>query len=230
MEIQDIGETTLLKIVDDGLVRIPSDLYKLTVEQLQVLERLGESSAKNIVRNIQASRTQPTWRVLGGLMIKGLGNTTSKQVATVWPTLKDFMETCNFPALVKLDKIGETIATNIRAGQGRVSMQEIMRELVAEGVGMTVEVKAAVIEGPLKGKTFCLTGSPELNGEKVKKAILEKMITDAGGLIDKMTKTLTYLVAGPDSIAEGSNKLEKAKKNGTLILSGDEVVAMINQQ
>ena len=53
------------------------------------------------------------------------------------------------------------------------------------------------------------------------------MITDAGGVIASMGKGLTYLVAGPDSIAEGSNKLEKAKKQGTKVITADELKGMI---
>lgn len=228
MEIDDIGETTLLKIVDDGLVKGPQDLYQLTVDQLMNLERLGESSATKIVKNIQNSRKQPTWRVLAGLMIRGLGNTTSKACVTKWPTLADFLEKVNYGDLCSLEKVGDVVATNILAGVNRDEMRNIIAGLIFEGVGMTVEVKPAEIQGPLTGKSFCLTGSPELDGQKVKKAIVEKMITDAGGTIASMGKGLTYLVAGPDSIAEGSNKLEKAKKQGTEVITADQLKEMIN--
>lgn len=228
MEIDDIGETTLLKIVDDGLVKGPQDLYQLTVDQLMNLERLGESSATKIVKNIQNSRKQPTWRVLAGLMIRGLGNTTSKACVTKWPTLADFLEKVNYDDLCSLEKVGDVVATNILAGVNRDEMRNIIAGLIFEGVGMTVEVKPAEIQGPLTGKSFCLTGSPELDGQKVKKAIVEKMITDAGGTIASMGKGLTYLVAGPDSIAEGSNKLEKAKKQGTKVITADQLKEMIN--
>lgn len=227
MEIDDIGETTLLKIVEDGLVKGPQDLYKLTVDQLMNLERLGESSATKIVKNIQASRAQPLWRVLAGLMIRGLGKTTSKQIAEVYPTLLEFSINAEPDALKKLDKVGDIVADNICRGKNRGAMQDIINALVDEGIGMTVEVKPVQIQGPLTGMSFCLTGSPELDGQKVKKAIIEQMIVDAGGTIASMGKGLTYLVAGPDSIAEGSNKLEKAKKQGTKVITADELKAMI---
>lgn len=227
MEIDDIGETTLLKIVEDGLVNGLQDLYKLTPEQLINLERLGESSANKIVKNIQASRKQPTWRVLAGLMIRGLGTTTSKACAVKWPTLADFIEKVNYDDLCSLDKVGDIVANNILDGVNREEMRNIISGLIFEGIGMTVETKPIQIQGALTGKTFCLTGSPELDGQKVKKAIVEKMITDAGGIIASMGKGLTYLVAGPDSIAEGSNKLEKAKKQGTLVITADELKEMI---
>ena len=227
MEIDDIGETTLLKIVDDGLVKGPADLYKLTIDQLMNLERLGESSATKIVNNIQASRKQPLWRVLAGLMIRGLGNTTSKQIAEVYPTLLEFSVKATPDDLKKLDKVGDIVADNICRGKNRGPMQDIINALIDEGIGMTVEVKPAQIQGPLTGMSFCLTGSPELDGQKAKKAIVEKMITDAGGTIASMSKGLTYLVAGPDSIAEGSNKLEKAKKQGTKVITADELKDMI---
>ena len=227
MEIDDIGETTLLKIVEDGLVKGPADLYKLTVDQLMNLERLGESSATKIVSNIQNSRKQPLWKVLAGLMIRGLGRTTSKQVAEQWPTLLEFNEKANPEQLKKLDKVGDIVANNIYNGQSRGPMQDIINALIKEGIGMTVEVKPPQIQGPLTGMSFCLTGSPELDGQKVKKAIVEKMITDAGGTIASIGKGLTYLVAGPDSIAEGSNKLEKAKKQGTKVITADKLKELI---
>ncbi len=227
MGIEDLGETTLLKIVEDGLVKGPQDLYDLTVEQLMVLERLGESSAKKIVKNIQGSRRQATWRVLAGLMIRGLGNTTSKAIAEKWPRLSDFVANVNYDDLCKLEKIGDTVASNILAGLKREEMQGIINSLINKGIGEIVEEKAAPIEGALSGKTFCMTGSPELEGQKVKKAVLEKMIVDAGGTIMDMKKGLNYLIAGPDSIAEGSNKLQKAEKIGASVISGDDVLAML---
>lgn len=227
MEIEEIGATTLLKIVEDGLVKGPADLYKLTVDQLMNLERLGESSATKIVKNIQASRNQPTWRVLAGLMIRGLGRTTSKAIAEKWPTLSEFSIHANPEQLKELDKVGDIVANNICHGKNRGRMQDIINALIDEGIGMTVEAKPVQIQGPLTGKTFCLTGSPELAGQKVKKAVVEKMIVDAGGTIISMGKGLNYLVAGPDSIAEGSSKLEKAKKQGTEVITADKLVELI---
>ena len=227
MEIDDIGETTLLKIVEDGLVKGPQDLYKLTVEQLVNLERLGESSASNIVKNIQASRRQPLWRVLAGLMIRGLGRTTSKACAEKWGRLSNFVSTVNYNDLCSLDKVGDVVANNILAGLRRDEMIGIVNALINIGIGEVLEDKPVQIQGSLTGMSFCLTGSPEVDGQKVKKAVVEKMITDAGGTIASMGKGLTYLVAGPDSIAEGSNKLEKAKKQGTLVITADELVKLI---
>ena len=227
MEIDDLGETTLLKIVEDGLVKGPQDLYDLTVEQLVNLERLGESSAKKIVKNIQGSRRQPAWRVLAGLMIRGLGNTTSKVISEKWPRLSDFATNANYDDLCKLEKVGDTIATNILAGLKREEMQGIINALINKGIGEVVEEKAAPIQGALTGKTFCMTGSPEIEGQKVKKAVLQAQIEAAGGIIMDMKKGLNYLIAGPDSIAEGSNKLQKAEKIGATVISGDDVLAMI---
>ena len=227
MEIDDIGETTLLKIVEDGLVRGPQDLYDLTAQQLMTLERLGESSATKIIKNIAGSRRQPTWRVLAGLMIRGLGRTTSKAIAEKWGRLSDFVANVSYEELCKIDKVGDTVATNILDGLKREEMKGIINALINRGIGEVVVEKPAEIQGSLTGMSFCLTGSPELDGQKVKKAIVEKMITDAGGKIESMGKGLTYLVAGPDSIAEGSNKLEKAKKQGTLVITADELVKLI---
>lgn len=230
MEIDDIGETTLLKIVEDGLVKGPQDLYRLTADQLINLERLGESSANKIVKNIQASRTQPLWRVLAGLMVRGLGNTTSKACAAKWPTLFKFFNNVSYEELCAIDKVGDIVATNILNGINRKEMKDIINALITEGIGMKEEEVPSQIQGPLTGLSFCLTGSPELDGQKVKKAIVEKMIIDAGGTIASMGKGLTYLVAGPDSIAEGSNKLEKAKKQGTKVITADELKNLLMKE
>lgn len=227
MEIDDVGETTLLKIVEDGLVKGPQDLYSLTVDQLMNLERLGESSATKIVKNIQASRKQPTWRVMAGLMIRGLGNTTSKSCAKKWPTLSEFLEQVNYDDLCSLDKVGDVVATNILQGVNRDEMRNIIAGLIFEGIGQTKEEAPVQIQGSLTGLSFCLTGSPELGGQKVKKAIVEKMIVDAGGILDKVSKTLNYLIAGPESIAEGSNKMKTAEKNGTKVITADQLNDMI---
>ena len=226
MEIDDLGQTTLDKLIENGLVNGPQDLYKLSIDQIKYLDRLGEASATKIVNNIQKSRSQPLWRVLAGLMIRGLGTTTSKACAKVWPSLEDFAANINYEALCSIDKVGDIVASNILSGLANEEIKTIINDLIKENIGKAV-VEDTPIIGALTGKTFCLTGSPELNGQKVKKAMVEKMITDAGGIIASMGKDLMYLVAGPDSIAEGSNKLEKAKKQGTTIITADELSVML---
>jgi DNA ligase (NAD+) len=231
MEIDDIGRVTLEKIEDEGLVKGPDDLYKLDVDQLLNLDRLGMNSATKIINNIEKSKSQPFWRVLAGLMIPGLGRTMSKVCAKKWKSLDNFYHNVNYEELIALDNVGEVVATNIMKHLQFDELKRIIESLIELGLGQE-QIEEAPKEGALKGLTFCLTGSPEINGQKAKKKILEQMIIDAGGTIASMGKTLNYLVAGPDSLDDGngnvSNKVEKARSQGTKIITGDEVVKMIN--
>ena len=78
MNIDGVGDALVEQLLSRGLVKSIADLYDLTVEQLTGLDRMGEKSASKIVKNIDASRRQPLWRVLNGLGIPFVGERTAQ--------------------------------------------------------------------------------------------------------------------------------------------------------
>ncbi len=88
MDIEGLGDKLVDQLVEVGLVRGFGDLYRLTAEQLQQLDRMGERSAARIINGIAASKQRGLARVLNGLSIRHVGNTVARLLATKFGSLE----------------------------------------------------------------------------------------------------------------------------------------------
>src|SRR5690606_24295358 len=81
MDIEGFGEKQALRFLEEGLIEDVVDIYSLTEEQLVKLDRIGETSAANLIREIDRSRSQPFPRVLFALGLPGVGGVTAEVLA-----------------------------------------------------------------------------------------------------------------------------------------------------
>jgi DNA ligase (NAD+) len=215
-----IGPEVIKKLLDTGLIATPSDLYALTEQQiLEKLEREGEVSARNKVAAIQARREQTLDTFLVSLGIRGLGPSVAARLANHFGTL-DALQAATPEKLMEVDGVAETMAAGINKG-----LRD--RDALVKALLTHVTLKqAAKAEGPLTGKSFCLTGHVEFDyGGKHYDARpdIEDLIKSKGGTIKSVSKGLSYLVAGDG----GGSKSEKAKKANIPIIDGLELVKML---
>ncbi len=112
LDIEGLGEETVEPLYENGLVRDVADLYDLRAEQLAPLPRLGEKSADNIIRSIERSKQVPFQRVLFGLGIRFVGETTAKYLAEHFRSLDAVMKATR-EELVEADEVGGRIADAI---------------------------------------------------------------------------------------------------------------------
>ena len=213
LNILELGETVIEKLVSAGFVSDPSDLYNISVADIASLDRMGEKSAKNVYDSIWKNNPVPLEIFLGGLSITMIGSSTIKLLMDAgYDTLDDILE-LDADQIEAVKGIGPIKAEYLV--NGLVKYANTINNLQANGL----KIKKRVI-GALTGKTFCFTGSME-----TKRPILEQMVMNAGGsLKNSVGKGLAYLViADPNS---SSSKAVAARKLGTKLISEVEFLKL----
>src|SRR5690606_2021839 len=136
MDIDGLGPKLVTQLVERGLVRDPSDLYRLTVEQLADLERMGQKSAENLVRAIEGSKERGLARLLFGLGIRHVGEEVAYELAAHFRDMDRLME-ADYDTLVALPLIGEKIARSVLDWFAEPQNRAVVERLRAAGVCMT---------------------------------------------------------------------------------------------
>jgi len=237
MDIEGAGWAVLSQLLERGMIHSRGDLYRLTVEELETLDRFARKSAENLKAAIDRSRVRPLARIINALGIPQVGEQTAIDLATWmasnWPPGEDepmggregwFARVAG--ALRELPPerfqevmgIGPTVATSVGAWFGAPTTAGVLEDLVAAGVEPVRPVPVprgpAVDLGPLAGKTLVVTGT--LPGFDRQAA--EEAIRAAGGKASgSISSKTSYLVAGENA----GSKLAKAQELGVPVLDED---------
>jgi len=210
MDIEGLGDKLVEQLVSTGLVTDYADLYALTPEQLEPLERMGKKSATALVGQIAASRSRGLVRVLNALGIRHVGPRVATLLCERFPTI-DGLQAASAEDLANVPEIGEIIAASVHAWLASDDGRRTIDGLRDAGVRLDVPQADRVAGGPLTGKTLVVTGT--LVGFSRQEA--EEAIRQAGGRASSsVSKKTDYLVAG----AEAGSKLATATKLGIPIL------------
>jgi DNA ligase (NAD+) len=207
-DIDGVGEQTVWRLWDLGLVRSIPELYRLTVEQLLELEGFGEISAGNAIAAIQASKDEISFpRVLFGLNIPDVGWITAQNLVRHFGTV-DALMNASQEELVEAEGIGperaEAIAEWFRDEDNRRLVQEL-RQL---GLRFEIAEEDKPVEGRLSGKQYVITGTLEAFTRDEAAARLEALGAKVSSSVSSKT---TALIVGEDP---GKSKLTKAEKAG----------------
>ena len=228
MDIEGAGWKVLEQLLQRGMIRQRGDFYRLSVEDLESLDRFGRKSAENLHKAIQKSRRRPLARILNGLGIPQVGEQTAidlsdwlvEQVPAGDGWLEraaDFLETAGPEAFEAVYGVGPTVATSLAAYFGPDGPGgDVLRDLAAAGIEPELPEPrpAGADEGPLTGKTLVVTGTlPGFSRQEAEEAI-RAAGGKPGGSVSKKTD---YVVAGE---AAGS-KLTKAQALGVPVLDED---------
>ncbi len=240
MDIEGAGWKALEQLLQTGLVKRRGDFYRLTVEDLEGLERFGRKSAENLHAAIQLSRRRPLERILAGLGIPQVGWTTAIELAA-WLAAEvpdgeagsgadwlrraaahlERIATDEPTRFEEVEGIGPTVAAALAAWFATGGAGAGVLEDLADA-GVEAELPAArpavdggaVADGPLAGRTVVITGTIE--GYSREEA--EQAVRDAGGKpAGSVSKKTDYVVAGPGA----GSKLAKAEALGVTILDAD---------
>jgi DNA ligase (NAD+) len=209
MNIDGLGEALVNQLVDRGLVRSLSDLYRLTLEDLLPLERMGETLAAKILGNIDRSRAAPLDRVINGLGVPMVGERTAQILARHFGSL-DSIAAASVEDLQRAEEVGPRVAEAIRSFFDQPRNRELLGRLRAAGLTFEQEA-AASAGGPLEGLTFVLTGTlPNLSRDEA-----ARRIEAAGGKVtSSVSRKTRFVVAGADP----GSKLDKARQLGVEVL------------
>jgi len=219
LDIEGGGEVLVAQLVKSGLVHDVADLYRLKLDELANLERMGEKSARNFLDGVAASKSRDMWRVLYGLGILHVGAGVAKAIGRSYPDLGALFA-ASVDQLYETDDVGEVIADSIAQWYGDTRNRQLIDRLRKADLNFKSELyRPAAPAGPFAGKTFVLTGTlPAMTREEAA-AKIEALGGKVSGSVSKKTD---YVVAGE----EAGSKLDKAQKLGVKIIDEREFLKM----
>lgn len=214
--VKGLGDTLAGKLVDDGMVRAPGDLYRLTATQLAAIPvkiRLGEKSAGRVVAGLERSKDVPLGRLVFGLGIRHVGDRTASLLADHFRSL-DAIASASIEELEHVEDVGPRIAESIRTFFGSSMNRDLVERLRRYGLRFREEAEDRSQPHPLAGKVFVLTGT--LGGMTRDEARVR--IQAVGGKVSgSVSKNTDYVVAG----GKPGSKLRKAEKLGVAVIDED---------
>ena len=218
MDIDGLGSAIVEQLTGEGLVETPADLYHLTVEQLEPLDRMGAQSAKNLVASIAKSKENDLWRLLFALGIRQVGAKAAKVLAQRFGTLES-IQRASLEELTAVPDIGGITAGNIKSWFERPLNQTLVEELVA--AGLNTKCLTEISDQRLAGKTIVVTGTLE---QMTRQEATEKIESMGGKAAGSVSKKTSFVVAGPGA----GSKLKKAQELGIQVLTEEEFLALLS--
>ncbi|MDA8373260.1 MAG: NAD-dependent DNA ligase LigA [Actinomycetota bacterium] len=207
MDIEGLGESTVQRFVDEGLVASAADLYYLNAGDLAGLERFGERSIQNLLSGIEDSRHRPLARLLASLTIRHVGSVAAEALATRFTTLQALM-TAGEEEIADVEGIGPTIARGVVAFFRDARNLGMIERLLAGGVAPLAPEVGAGGHDHLKGRSVVVTGTLE-NYSRDEAA---DAIKAAGGKFATSVSSKTFaVVVGREP---GASKLNRAVSLG----------------
>jgi len=218
MDIDGMGEVLVNQLVDKGLIRSVVDIYRLTLEQLMELDRMGKKSAEKLLANISRSRQLPLPRVLTALGIRFVGERTAQLLAEHFDSL-DTIATVEREELEAAEEVGPKVAESIYQFFREDRNRRLVQGLREAGLQFEHHFKRKKA-GPLEGLTFVLTGTlPNLAREDA-----AVRIASAGGKVtDSVSRKTSYVVAGD----KPGSKLDKARALGVQIIDEPALLELL---
>ena len=233
MDIEGAGWKVLSQLLERGLVKTRGDFFRLSVEDLESLDRFARKSAENLKASIDKGRVRPLFRIINGLGIPQVGFQTavdlSDWAASRWPPTDDEpmagaggwfdrvargLRTTTAEEFQEISGVGPTVAVSLEKWFSDPATAEVLADLVDAGVEPerpTVNAATAAAEGPLSGKTLVVTGTLEGFDRQGAEEAIRAAGGKAGGSVSKKTD---YLVAGDNA----GSKLAKAQELGVPVL------------
>ncbi len=220
MDIDGVGERLLEIVIEKQWVQTPADLYRLSIESLKDLDRMGEKSAANVVQAIAASKATTLARFLYALGIRDVGEATARTLAQTFGDLEPLMS-ATLEDLMAVDDVGPIVASHIRAffevQQNRVVIQEL-RDLGVHWPVRSVEAPTTGVD--LSGQTWVLTGTLESMTRDEASDRLRALGAKVSGSVSAKT---TVLVAGPGA----GSKLSKAQDLGVTVMDESALMELL---
>jgi DNA ligase (NAD+) len=216
LNIEGLGYATLNQVIEHGWVKDPSDLFRLTKEQIVQLEGFADKSAQNLIARLEESRKPQLGRFLYALGIPQVGEATADLLAAEFGSI-DRLRAATEEDLLRVEGVGPNMAHEVHAyfkGQGGKLVGRLLE------AGVQPQAVEAVGDGPLKGKTFVFTGTLETMGRPDAEALVRKLGAKALGSVSAKTD---YVVAGPGA----GSKLEKAQRLKLKILDESEFLTLV---
>lgn len=221
MDIDGLGEKQIEQFMRLGFVKDLPDIYELAGRRAELLEidGYGEISVRNLLAGIEASKSQPFWRVLFAIGLPGIGAVNAKSLARRFGSI-DALRAAGPETIAETSGFGPILAESIAEHLAEPQVWDMIERLRGHGLQLVGDAPAAA-EGPLAGKTFVLTGTlPNLTRDQA-----TELIEAAGGrTTGTVSKKTDYVVAGDSA----GSKLAKAERLGVAVLSEDDLRKLLD--
>ncbi|GGM96974.1 NAD-dependent DNA ligase LigA [Streptomyces fuscichromogenes] len=238
LDIEGLGATRVVQLVEAGLVTDLAGLFALTRDQLLALERMGDTSTDNLLAALAKARTQPLSRVLCALGVRGTGRSMSRRIARHFATM-DHIRAADAEALQQVEGIGPEKAPSIVAELAELA--PLIDGLAAAGVNMTepgatftpaaaepgtegTDAASTPAAGPLAGMTVVVTGAMTGPLEQLSRNQMNELIERAGGRSSSSVSRKTTLVVAGDN---AGSKRAKAEDLGVRLATPDEFASLV---
>jgi DNA ligase (NAD+) len=221
MDVEGLGDKLVEQLVGEDIVKTPADLYRLRVEAVAGLDRMGEKSAAKLIAAIDRSRNTTLSRFVYALGIRNVGEATARDLARHFGSL-DALMAADEGRLQQVQDVGPVVAASIARLFGESHNRDVVQQLRSLGVTWAEGAGAVVAGQALAGKTFVLTGTlPHVARDEAK-----ELIESLGGKVSaSVSKKTDYVVAGADP----GSKHEKALKLGIEILDEDTLLRLVGK-
>lgn len=218
LDIDTLGEKNVGVLVDAGLVKDIADIYTLTYDQVQELDRFAAISAQKLVDAIQAKKRPTLEKFILALGIRHVGSQTAIDLATRYKSV-DAVSTATLEGLQRVDGIGKVVAESIVAWFADQDNQALLQKFTMLGVVPVYTKKSNV----LAGISFVITGSLQAMSRD---QAAQKIRALGGVFQSSVAKDTTYLVSGGKV---GASKLAKAQAFGTKVIDEAELLKLLGQ-
>ena len=215
MDIEGLGERTVVQLTERELVSDVADLYRLSADDVVDLEGFARPSAEKLIAAIDESRRQPAWRVLTGFGIKHLGPTVAQALIAARGSVRGVF-TSSEAELSEVDGIGDVIAQSVTRWWELPIHRDLVDRLEAGGVVLDIDDRAVseseALEHTLEGRAVVITGTvPGYTRDEAGAAVVARGGTSPGSV----SRKTFALVLGDGA---GASKLTKAERLGVPII------------
>ncbi len=220
LNIDGLGEETIEVLYAKNMIKDVSDLYSLSFDQLLELERMGEKSANNLLKGLEASKNIPFERVLFGLGIRFVGETVAKKLAQAFENM-DALMNAKYDDLIDVEEIGEKIAISLHHYFQDSANLALIHRLKEIGLSFEI-VKKEQASSVLTGKILVVSGTFETFSRDELKELIERNGGKVGSSVSSKTD---FLIAGANM---GPAKLKTASNLGVTLISENEFIKLIS--
>ncbi len=217
MDIDKLGDKLVEQMVNAGIVKRFSDLYRLTSEKMEKLDRQGEKSISNILKSVKTSQKTTLARLLYGFGIRFVGETTAQALADHFGTLDRLLE-ASVEDLLKVPDVGQKVATSIYETLSRPAVRKELNDLLDLGLQIA-PARVSQASNKLKDLNIVVTGTLPQDRDAVKDLIA----AHGGKSASSVSKNTSYVLAGENA----GSKLDKARELGIKILDWDAFQSLI---
>jgi len=206
MNISGLGPSIVEKLFAANLVKDVADIYRLTVEDLLLLDGIKEKSAQKLYQAIQASKENSAEKLLFGLGIRHVGSKASQLLLQNFHSIESLAQ-ANPEEIASIESLGSVIAQSLQTYFATEGSEILLRELKESGVNLDYKGQTVAANAALSGLTVVLTGKLERLNRSEAKNKLESLGAKVTGSVSKKTD---LVVAGADA----GSKLQKAQELG----------------